>query len=149
MAPLAPGASAPPIPGVTFSEPTAVAFYKVTCPVCQMAAPKIQTFDDAYPGHLVAVGEDPEPKLAAFATQYHMPASAISEPPPYDISEAYGVRTVPTMFLVDAAGTIVDTVEGWDRDGYNRMSAGLAEMTGATYAPVSEAGDGLPAFRPG
>jgi hypothetical protein len=67
---------------------------------------------------------------------------------PYDASEAYGVRTVPTVFLVDG-GTVVDTVEGWDRAGFNRVSERLAELSGAAYRPVSEAGDGLPPFRPG
>ena len=46
-------------------------------------------------------------------------------------------------------GTVVDAVEGWDRAGFNRISERLAELSGSAYQPVSEAGDGLPPFRPG
>src|ERR1700736_6395878 len=54
--PLAVGSPAPPIPGVDFSAgPTTVFFYKVTCPVCQMASPKVQRFEEAYSGRIVGV----------------------------------------------------------------------------------------------
>ena len=58
------------------------------------------------------------------------------------------MRTVPTVFLVED-GTVTDSVEGWDREGFNRVAGRLAEVTGTAYRPVSEAGDGLPPFRPG
>lgn len=148
MAPLPPGAPAPPIPGAAFDGPKAVLFYKVTCPVCQMAAPKAQSFETGYPGRIVGVGEDPPGELEVFAEHHVMHIPTVSEPPPYETSEAYGVRSVPTLFLVDE-GTVVDTVEGWDRDGYNRVSERLAELTGSTSVLISEPGDGLPAFRPG
>ena len=77
-----------------------------------------------------------------------MTAEPLADLPPYAVSESYGVRTVPTVFLVDD-GAVIDTVEGWDREGYNRVAERLAELTGTEYRPVSEAGDGLPPFRPG
>jgi thiol-disulfide isomerase/thioredoxin len=146
--PIAPGASAPSIAGVPDDDPRAIVFYKVTCPVCQMAAPKVQALADAYPDRVTAVGQDPPDRLEAFAGRYGMRVPTVPDLPPYDMSEAFGVRTVPTVFLVDD-GTVVDTVEGWDRAGFNRVSERLAELTGAAYRPVSEAGDGLPPFRPG
>ena len=45
---------------------------------------------------------------------------SVSDPPPYQASDAYGVEVVPTLFVVDGSGTIVETVESWDRAGYNR-----------------------------
>ena len=146
--PLAPGTAAPSVEGVPDEGTRAVVFYKVTCPVCQLAAPAVQALADGYRDAVVAVGEDPPDRLEAFADEYGMHVPAVPDEPPYDASEAFGVRTVPTLFLV-AAGTIVDTVEGWDRAGFNRVSKRLAELTGAAYRPVSEAGDGLPPFRPG
>ena len=55
---------------------------------------------------------------------------------------------VPTLVMVDG-GRVTDVVESWDRDGYNRVEAGLAEGAGKVPAGVSEPGDGLPSFRPG
>jgi thiol-disulfide isomerase/thioredoxin len=150
MGPLEAGTPAPPIDGVTFGDgPTAVFFFKVTCPVCQMAGPKAQAFEDAYPGRFVAVGQDPPAALEAFRDTYSMHVPAVSEPPPYRASNAYGVLTVPTLFLVGDDGVIQESVEGWDREGYNRVSHRLAELTGASYESISEPGDGLSPFRPG
>jgi thiol-disulfide isomerase/thioredoxin len=148
MTPIQPGDHAPAIPSARLDRPTAVFFYKVTCPTCQLAAPVTDTFESAYPGHIVGVGQDPQDKLGQFADEFGVSFASVSEAPPYALSDVYGIRTVPTLFLVED-GVVSDTVEGWDRDGYNRVSARLAEATGRDYVPISEADDGLPAFKPG
>ena len=150
MPPLHPGESAPPIDEVDFSQgPTALFFYKVTCPVCQMTAPKAAIFATAYPGRIVGIGQDPPDKLTAFDREFGLGLGSVSEQPPYPASEAYGVRVVPTMFLVGADGTILGSVESWDRDGFNSVSGQLAELSGLPFQPISRPGDGFPPFRPG
>lgn len=124
-------------------------FYKVTCPVCQMAAPPASRFQHAYPGRIQGIGQDPEEKLAEFDHAYGLGFPAIADLPPYEISDAYGIRVVPTTFLVDTDGSVRDIVESWDRDGLNRLSKDLASQLGAEVATISEPSDGLPPFRPG
>ena len=63
--------------------------------------------------------------------------------------EGAPVAAGQTLFVIDARGTIVETVESWDRAGYNRASRTLGDLTGLAYHEVSEEGDRLPAFRPG
>ena len=82
------------------------------------------------------------------ARSYGMTFSSTTDGPPYPVSEAYGIEVVPTLVLVDA-GTVADVVVSWDRDGWNRVVRELAERSGEPFRPVSEPGDGLPAFRPG
>jgi peroxiredoxin len=148
--PLEPGSSAPAIPGVDLSAgPTALFFYKVTCPVCQMAAPKADAFDGAYPGRIIGVGQDPPPLLREFGERHGMSFGTVADPPPYLASDVYGIEAVPTLFVVDGDGTVVETVESWDRDGYNRASRTLADLTRLPFVPISDPADGLPAFRPG
>jgi len=148
--PLAPGSPAPAVPGVDFGEgPRALFLYKVTCPVCQMAAPKVQRLQEAYPGRIVGIGEDPDEELEAFGRRFGLSFASSPDLPPYELSNAYGIRTVPTTFLVGRDGIIVRTVESWDREGLNELSKTLAELSGAAYAPISEPADGLPPFRPG
>jgi thiol-disulfide isomerase/thioredoxin len=150
MGHLEPGSRAPTIAGAgPNGAPRAVFFYKVTCPVCQMAAPPIEGFQRAYPGHILGVGQDPEPKLAAFAGEHGMSFPSVPDLPPYPVSDAYGIEVVPTLFVVDAGGAVVAAVESWDRDRVNEASRALAELVGAPYSPISEPGDGLPPFRPG
>lgn len=122
--------------------PTVLAFFKVTCPVCQMTAPKVQALADAGV-RVTAIGEDPAPRLIAYAERYGQNVPTLTEPPPYRVSDAYGVSAVPTLFLVDMDGLIQQAVAGWDRDGWNALAAA------AGAPPVSRSGDGLPPFRPG
>jgi hypothetical protein len=144
------GQAAPPVPRVAFGDGAlAVVFYKVTCPVCQMAAPKVDVMGQAYPGRVVGVGQDPPGELERFGRDFGMGVRAIPDHPPYDVSTAYGIESVPTLFVIDAAGTVADVVVSWDRAGYNRASARLAELLGVEPVTVSESSDGLPPFRPG
>jgi len=148
--PLQPESVAPAVPGIDFSDgPTVLFFYKVTCPVCQMAAPPANRFEQAYPGRTAGIGQDPEDKLTEFDLAYGLGFRSIVDLPPYDVSNAYGIRTVPTTFLVDQGGSILDVVESWDREGLNRLSKELASILGVDSITISEPGDGLPPFRPG
>jgi peroxiredoxin len=150
---LAPGDQAPPIAlpdahtGEVVADPwssgrTVLAFFKVTCPVCHMVAPKVAALSDAGVD-VVAVGEDPPAKLVAYARDKGQRVRTLSEAPPYPVSSAYGLQSVPTLFLVNDSGTVEDVVAGWDREGWNRLAAA------AGAPPVSEDGDGLPVYRPG
>jgi peroxiredoxin len=122
--------------------PVVLAFFKTTCPVCQMAAPKVQALSDSGV-RVVAVGEDPPPEIRSYADQHGQKVTTLSELSPYPVSDAYGIDTVPTLFLVGEDGSVRDAVVSWDRDEWNRF----AENAGG--AAVSEEGDGLPPFRPG
>ena len=150
MRPIAPGADAPAVPDVDFGAgPTALVFYKVTCPVCQMAAPKVDAMARAYPGRVVGVGQDPPDALERFGRDFGMDVPAVPDLPPFDASNAYGIESVPTLFVIDGTGTVADAVVSWDRDGYNRASGRLAELLGVEPVTVSDPSDGLPSFRPG
>ena len=150
MTPIAPGSDAPAVPDVDFGAgPTALVFYKVTCPVCQMAGPKLETFERAYPGRNVGIGQDPPEKLDAFSREYGLTFPSRPDLPPYEVSNAYGIRVVPTVVLVGADGRVEALAESWDREGLNELSRRLAELAGDPYTPISEPADGLPAFRPG
>lgn len=149
MSPLRPGDDAPPIAGVRVDdEPLGLFFYKVTCPTCQLAAPVMGAFERAFPGTVVGIGQDPEPELARFTEAFDLGIGSIADEPPYDVSDAYAIVSVPTLYLV-ADGEIADVVGAWDRSGFNRVAASLAERLGVEPVVVSTADDGRPDFKPG
>jgi hypothetical protein len=119
-----------------------VVFYKVTCPTCQVAAPVAERLFASLGERFVAVAQDPPERVSAFSTEFGVTFPSVPDAPPYPMSDAYGVRTVPTVFAVEE-GNVVDVVESWDREGWNRV----ASVLGA--GEVSHQGDGLPPFRPG
>jgi thiol-disulfide isomerase/thioredoxin len=147
MTVIAKGAAPPPVPGVDLAGgPRALFFYKVTCPVCQMAAPVATGLETAYPGTFQGVGQDPPDRLQAFGEEYGLVIPTTPDSPPYDVSESYGIEVVPTLVLVHE-GRVDRVVQSWDRDEYEGIASRLSELTGRPATSV--AGDGLPAFRPG
>ena len=149
MSPLQIGDVAPAVPGVRADDgPLGLFFYKVTCPTCQMAAPTMARFEGALPGRVIGIGQDPEPALARFTEEFRMGIASVEDAPPYPVSDAYAVQSVPTLYLVDD-GRVLDVVGAWERDGFNRVAASLAERLGAEPTVVSTPADGLPEFRPG
>jgi AhpC/TSA family len=149
MTPLAVGADAPSVPGVEFGDgPVGLFFYKVTCPTCALAAPRMAGFERAFPGRVIGIGQDPADALSAFTLEHEMGIGSIEDAPPYPISDAYGIVSVPTLFLVDER-RVLESVGAWDRDGFNRVAATLADLVGAEPITISSAGDGLPDFKPG
>lgn len=148
MAILALGAIAPPIGTAPLPKVHAVVFFKVTCEVCQMAAPSLATLHAAYGDHVVSIGQDPAEKLAAFKGDFGWGIPATPDLSPYLVSDAYGIEAVPTTFLIEG-DVVIDVVESWDRDGLNRVSERLAAASERPFVAVSVEGDGLPAFRPG
>jgi hypothetical protein len=150
MSPLSVGDPAPAFPGATFGEgPVGVFFYKVSCPTCQVAAPKMAAFERAYPGRVIGVGQDPAGELTRFSRDYAMGIRSIEDAPPYPLSDAWAIVSVPTLYLVGDDGRLLESVGTWDRTGFNRVARRLAELTGADPVLISTPDDGLPDFKPG
>ncbi|MGH2709951.1 MAG: peroxiredoxin family protein [Actinomycetota bacterium] len=148
MQPLQPGTEAPEVLGVERDGTRVLFFYKVTCPTCQISAPVAEKLHGTLGERFVGVGQDAPKLLDRFAREYGTTFASISDELPYDLSNAYGIRTVPTLFVIDD-GDIVETVESWDRDGWNRLAAKVGALTGTDAESLSYEGDGLPPFRPG
>lgn len=150
VSPLQVGDVAPPVPGVDLGDgPFGLFFYKVTCPTCRVAAPVMPAFERAFPGRVLGVGQDPEPELARFAADHDLGITSIEDAPPYRLSDAYAIESVPTLYLIGDDGRIAESVGAWDRAGFNRVAAGLAERLGGEPIVVSTEDDGLPDFKPG
>ena len=143
------GDLAPAVQGLDVGHPHALVFYKASCSVTAMAGPALARLGDAYPGAVVAVGQDPADMLDAFGGRHRWTFPQVSDLAPYEASNAYGISSAPTVVVVDAEGRVADAVESWDRDGMNRVSATLAGLLGADPAVLSTPDDGLPAFKPG
>jgi AhpC/TSA family len=146
---IATGAQAPPVDGATRDGPHVLVFFKVTCGTTQLATPAIERLAQAFPDRVVGIGQDPQPALDAFSTEYGLTLPLLPDLDPYEASDAYGIVSAPTAVAVGGDGAVLDVAESWDREAWNRLAAGIADAVGVPPSTVSDADDGLPDFKPG
>ncbi|MBI5503811.1 MAG: redoxin domain-containing protein [Deltaproteobacteria bacterium] len=106
-----------------------VLFVEAECPTSRLALRRLQTIAAAL-AHggvkLVAVHQDPPAVAALTMRSCEADFAALSEPEPYAASAAFGVRTVPTAFLIGSDDRVEAVVEGWSRDAFADIAAGAA-----------------------
>ena len=132
--------------------PAVLAFFKTTCPTCQLSFPVFGELERRFRGRatVAAVSQDPMAQATQWLADLGFDGEVLNDSyGRYEVSRAYDVRTVPTLVLVGPGGEVERVAEGWTRDGVNAVAARLGELTGGSTNPVSTPGDGLPPFKPG
>jgi peroxiredoxin len=133
--------------------PVVLAFFKVSCPVCQMAFPFFERLHRAYQGtnaQVIGISQDSAQDTAAFARQYGVTFPiALDDSKRYPASNAYGLSNVPTLFLISPDGEIEVSSVGWSQDELEAVSEHLAATSGVKKKQIVRASDGVPAFKPG
>ncbi len=139
----APEVSLPDLHGTTFSlrsalrhGPVLLAFFKVTCPVCQYAMPLVERLHKVFKGkaQVVGVSQHPKKETQQFLREYGLSMPVLlDDPESYPASNAYGLTNVPTLFLIAPDGTIEVSSVGWSRKDFETISRELA--TAASVPP--------------
>jgi peroxiredoxin len=165
MAALTAGTKAPDISlaaidGTTFSlqnalkkGPVVVAFFKVSCPVCQYTFPYFERVYKAHGGGnitFVAISQDDKRNTAAFLTQYGVTfPTLLDDPNGYAVSNAYGLTNVPTWFLIGQDGEIEISSVGWVKKDVEDLNRKLAEFQKAPLPQLFKPGEEVRDFRAG
>jgi peroxiredoxin len=133
--------------------PVVLAFFKISCPVCQMALPFHERLYQAYRGknaQVIGISQDAAADTAAFAKQYGITFPiALDDTKRYPASNAYGLTNVPTLFLISPNGEIEISSVSWSRDELEEVSARLAAATGSPKKQIVHPSDNVPSFKPG
>lgn len=121
----------------TLEGPYTLVFFKVSCPTCQLTLPFL-TRVGAEAG-LVVVSQDSPEATAHFAEKFGaaLPYWYDRAEEEYPASNAFGITSVPSCFVVDAAGRIEEAVEGFDK--------GFLEELGVVFGEAEK----VPQFKPG
>jgi len=133
--------------------PVLLAFFKISCPVCQFTMPYVERLFQAYGKQgvtVIGVSQDDAAASAQFAKAYglSMPI-ALEDISRYRVSNDYGLTNVPTLFYVDSAGEIEISCVGWARVDLEQISREMALHTGATQVPLIHGGESVPDFKAG
>jgi peroxiredoxin len=133
--------------------PVVVAFFKVSCPVCQLAFPYIERIFKAYKGRgkftLVGVSQDDAQDTQAFNREFGITFPMLLDTKGYPVSNAYGLTNVPTIFLISPQKEIETTTVSWSREEMEDLNKRLAEISGVPAAQIFTAADQVPVFKPG
>ena len=126
-----------------------LAFFKVGCPVCQFTFPYLERLYKIHPQAQVwGISQDD-----AQATEVYAQAHGCTFPMLLDeglsCTLEYGLTNVPTTFLVKNDFTIVETVDGFDKAGLERLNKTLSTTYGNPGKALFSPADNVPDFRPG
>ena len=133
--------------------PVALAFFKVSCPVCQFALPFIERIYEAHGKHgvtIVGISQNDRKETAGFVKEYGLTfPMLLDDAKTYPVSNAYGLTNVPTIFWIAQNGSIEISSVGWLRKDVEDINLRAAQLDDATLVPVFRSGEDIPEFRAG
>jgi peroxiredoxin len=105
--------------------PALLAFFKVSCPVCQLTFPFLERVHQAGALPVYGISQNDGENTRAFAKRFRttFPMLLDSENSGFEVSNAYGISSVPTMFLVERDGSIQQAMLGWRKDEMMALGA--------------------------
>jgi peroxiredoxin len=133
--------------------PLVAAFFKVSCPVCQFTFPFLERIYKRYGGDgvtFVGVSQDDGRATSKFAKEYGVTFPIlIDDEHGYEVSNAYGLTNVPTIFLIGDDGKVKVSSMGFDKKDLEKIAGELAERKRISLAPLFGPDEVIPANKPG
>ncbi len=156
----APEFSLPTIEGrtVSLSElltkgPVLLAFFKVSCPVCQYAFPFFERMYESNRGvnvTFLGISQDNARDTRLFMKEFGVTFPvALDDPKNYAVSNAYGLTNVPTLFYIDPSGEIEISSVSWSKADVEAINEKLAALRRQPPAMLWRKGEDVRDFRAG
>ncbi len=133
--------------------PVLLAFFKVSCPVCQYAFPFYDRVYQANKGQnitVLGISQDNANATQQFMREFGVTFPvALDEADTYTVSNAYGLTNVPTTFLINSSGEIEVSSVGWSKQDLEEINRRLAEYRNQSAPVLWQKGEEVRDFRPG
>jgi peroxiredoxin len=97
--------------------PVLLAFFKISCPVCQLTFPFLERIHSSGAVRIFGVSQNDAADTREFNQEFGVtfPTLLDGEESGFPASNDYGISSVPTMFLIEPGGKIVNVIEGWQK----------------------------------
>jgi|SRR5450755_1188673 peroxiredoxin len=121
-----------------------VVFFKVTCPVCQLTLPFLERMHLSGGLAICGISQNDAADTREFNQYFGVTFDTLldGEDEDFPVSNAYGIASVPSMFLVEPDGGISRVIEGWNKKDMEELGA-VAGMS--LFRPE----DNVPAWKAG
>jgi peroxiredoxin len=110
---------------ITAQGPALLAFFKISCPVCQLTFPFLERIHHAGSLAVYGISQNNARDTSDFAKQYRttFPMLLDSEKAGYPVSNAYGITSVPAIFVIGRDGVIQQVTLGWRKQEMAALGA--------------------------
>jgi peroxiredoxin len=127
--------------------PVLLAFFKSTCPVCQMTLPFLERVHRGRAAgslEIYGVSQDDAETTQEFTGEFGIsfPMLLDTEESGYPASNAYGLSHVPSLFLVERDGNIA-----WSLEGFNKRE--FLAVAGQAGVNPFHPGENVPEWKAG
>ena len=97
--------------------PALLAFYKVSCPVCQLTFPYLERMAAGKSLQIVGISQDDDSATQNFNQRFGVtfPTLLDQSKENYPASNAFGITSVPSLFLVEKDGGIAQAFSGFSK----------------------------------
>ncbi len=132
--------------------PAIAVFFKESCPTCRMALPLAERLHRQVRGagaRVIGVSQDAAPAAVALRDALGLTMPILVDAPALAVSDAWGLVSVPTFYLVDADGRILDRNAGFHRETFSEMARRVAAGAGAPAPRLWSEDEEVPPWRPG
>jgi len=134
--------------------PVVAAFFKVSCPVCQFTFPFLERIYKRYGGdnvNFLGISQDEAGATKDFAKEFGttFPILLDEKEKGYPASNAYGLSSVPTIFLIETDGTVKISCMGFDKKDLESIASVLAERKKTMPSALFRPDESVPAHKPG
>ena len=124
--------------------PALLTFFKVSCPVCQLTLPFLERIRSAGRLPVYAVSQNDARDTRDFHRRFSLslPSLLDSEEAGFVVSNAFGISSVPTLFLIERDGSVSRVIEGWNKIEIDRLGelAGVKPFRPTDSVPQWKAG---------
>ena len=132
--------------------PVVAAFFKISCPVCQFTFPFLERLHQYYGSSgvtVLGVSQDDARATKSFASEYGVTFPLVLDSDAYPLSNAYGLTTVPTIFLIESGGKVKVSSTGFDKKDLETIANELAERRKIALTSLFRPDEVVPANKPG
>jgi len=134
--------------------PVLLAFFKISCPVCQFTFPFLERLHKNLLGKnspiIIGISQNNQKDTASFLREFGVTFPVLlDDPRAYPVSNAYGITNVPTLFYIGQDRTIEVSSVGWSRTDLSKITALAGQIAGAPNITVFQPGEQVPEFKAG
>ena len=131
--------------------PVVLAFFKISCPVCQYSMPILERIHKAYPkARIYGISQNSQKDTERFCRDFGLTYPILlDDPSTYAASNAYGLSNVPSIFYIGQDGEIEVSCVGWSRKDVEDIARRVGEAQKMPAPTLFQPGEQVSDFRAG